>query len=62
MERVGYEKIYRIAHLELELDGPPTAPPVEEGIVISELPPGDDEQEIYAADEESASDERGHVP
>jgi mycothiol synthase len=62
LEHTGYEKIYSFAHMKLELDEPPAPSPVDAGIVIRAFSPGDDEQAMYAADEESAHDERGHVP
>ncbi|GCE22144.1 GNAT family N-acetyltransferase [Dictyobacter kobayashii] len=62
LEHAGYEKIYSFAHMDLELDEPSAPLPVDGEIVIRAFSPGDDERAIYAADEECARDERGHVP
>lgn len=62
LERYDYKNIYSFAHMQLDLDKPPAATVLGDGIVILPFHSYEDAQACYAADEEIAQDERGHVP
>lgn len=62
LEEAGYTLVRSFSVMEIVLDRPFPNPEWAEGVMVRPFVPGQDEQAVYAVDEEIASDEQGHRP
>jgi ribosomal protein S18 acetylase RimI-like enzyme len=60
--REGYQRMYSLSSMQLDLNIPPPVPVWNNGIVVRPFRPGEDEHALYEADEAISQEERTYIP
>jgi mycothiol synthase len=62
LENNGYAEVRRWNRMQIDMDAPPPAPQLSDGIAIRVFRPGEDDRALYEAFEEAMADEWDHMP